>query len=934
MFDVLVSMGSEKSRAGVRRAASVAATRGQRYGTVAERLRVDAATAHAKLASAAASVSPGHIEFIRRFWISQMVHVRADRAALLALSQCADVSLIAPNAEIEIISPVLIADAASAAGAETGLEAIGARALWARGLTGAGRLVASIDTGVEGVHPALYERWRGNDGDTASAWFDPYGGAFPADNNGHGTHVMGVMVGRTADDTIGLAHDAEWITAAVIDRGSSLATTFADILDALEWVADPDGNPETTSDVPDVVCNSWGVAQHIINPCDELFFDAIDNVEALGIVCIFAAGNEGPYSMTIRNPADRGTSPTASFAVGAVDSDDPDFPVPSFSSRGPSGCDGVSIKPELAAPGVDIRSSYKGGGYKSISGTSMAAPHVAAAVALLRQYNPDLTPEEIKLALMSSARDIGAEGEDNATGHGFLDLEAALETVRPPLVPTIHVEAVAPDLTGDAILQPGETGPLAVALSGSNASLEDLSGTLISLTAGVTVAVDWSYYGALNDGETVDNSASPFMVSLPYDFSPGDSVQFQLTLSGTPNLNGWTDTIGIMCGLPVGAAVGTVGDGNAALSVSNFGHLGLGPGSVLDAGGEGWLAQGSNANLLYESSLIVMSQDGGVAEALRQTGGAPGFDFAPQSDLGMFASGTTETVTYDDSRAELPVGVSVEQTAVHHVTDDTYSLVIVSWTIRSRTGLPIDGLRVGWLNDIDMPSVGAVGEEVLRHQPSGGVCHTATTMGAAVTGLVPLDFSFGSLRFFEDLSAQKSSLSSVDKLAAMTGGVETAPSGVGDWLEVMSTPPVDLNADDSLTIALAFITADDAAAFTAGADDARQRWIEIADINDDQTALSLVPTFRLAQNYPNPFNAATTIPITIANAPTDRVQLDVFDILGRRVRTLVDRNLSAGTHLVHWDGSDHLGRPAASGVYLFRLTVNGQTKTRQMVLLK
>jgi hypothetical protein len=101
--------------------------------------------------------------------------------------------------------------------------------------------------------------------------------------------------------------------------------------------------------------------------------------------------------------------------------------IANFSSRGPSGCDHSTIKPEVSAPGVAIRSSYLDGGYAVLSGTSMSAPHVAGAVALLRQYNPSATPGEIKLALMNSAADCGQPGEDNEYGWGVINVGLALQ---------------------------------------------------------------------------------------------------------------------------------------------------------------------------------------------------------------------------------------------------------------------------------------------------------------------------------------------------------------------------------------------------------------------------------------------------------------------------------------------------------------------------
>ncbi|MFQ5608236.1 MAG: S8 family serine peptidase, partial [Candidatus Zixiibacteriota bacterium] len=316
------------------------------------------------------------------------------------------------------------------------------------GYTGKGRIICSFDTGIDGRHPALRGSWKGLDGDSAAAWFDPVAGeSFPhifdnLPNRAHGTHVMGIMAGvdTARGDTIGIAPSARWISAAVIDIPG------ASIVDAFQWAADPDGDPNTFADVPDVINHSWGVPNSVMG-CDELFWRLIDNTEALGIVNIFSAGNEGRQgSATIRNPANRARSEVDCFAVGNIDHRNPtNAPLEPSSSRGPSDCDGVSVKPNLTAPGVNIRSAEPGGFYNLRSGSSMSAPHVAATVALLRQKNPNATPFMIKRALIDGARDLGTVGPDYDYGWGALDISAALEALPAPAAPNLRVFSLTPN---------------------------------------------------------------------------------------------------------------------------------------------------------------------------------------------------------------------------------------------------------------------------------------------------------------------------------------------------------------------------------------------------------------------------------------------------------------------------------------------------------
>jgi hypothetical protein len=295
----------------------------------------------------------------------------------------------------------------------------------------------NIDTGVDGSHPALSARFRGDvdrDGDVDESWFDPYTTHYPnpTDDGGHGTHTMGTMCGRTTSgDTIGVAIEAQWIAAAAIDRGGGIPRTVADAIASFEWAVDPDGDPNT-QDNPDAIGNSWGLmTSHGYPPCDTTFWRVIDNCEIAGSAVIFSAGNEGPTPNSLRRPADRGTTPFNCFAVGAVDGRNANLPIADFSSRGPSDCgpDGEQvIKPEVVAPGVQVRSSVPGGGYQSWDGTSMASPHITGSVAVLRQVNPNLDVDTIKRILLDTAHDLpfsNPDGEDNTYGMGVIDLYQA-----------------------------------------------------------------------------------------------------------------------------------------------------------------------------------------------------------------------------------------------------------------------------------------------------------------------------------------------------------------------------------------------------------------------------------------------------------------------------------------------------------------------------
>ncbi len=369
-----------------------------------------------------------HLSDPEAFWIGPAVSARVDVSQIDKLASIPGVASIIEDAPVELLNPVRSPSSAQAADATAAaFDLLGVRSMWQQGLTGRGTLVASLDTGVDGLHPALKARYRGHRTAAAASWRDPAGGVYPNDSRGHGTHTMGTVLGCEPGDTVGVAPEAEWIAAGVVDRGRSLSETISDLLGAFQWLADPDGDPETRSDRPDVVLNSWGIPRGVLPDCDATFWQAVDHLEALGTVVVFAAGNEGPGASTLRQPADRGDLPLGCFSVGAVNALEPTLGASPFSSRGPASCASSLIKPEIVAPGVNVRSCAVGGGYKLLSGTSMAAPYVAGAICLLRQHSPDATPQEIKEALVRSALDVEPVGPDFATGYGVLNVAGALE---------------------------------------------------------------------------------------------------------------------------------------------------------------------------------------------------------------------------------------------------------------------------------------------------------------------------------------------------------------------------------------------------------------------------------------------------------------------------------------------------------------------------
>jgi serine protease AprX len=373
-----------------------------------------------------ARLAQGRVKNFTPIWIFNGFLVTATSDVINELAQQPDVLSITSDA-VEIV-PAL-------GPAETNIELVNAPALWSLGDIGQGIVVANMDSGVDLNHPELAARWRGN----SNSWFDPYGQhpGLPTDISGHGTETMGVMVaGDTAGTTVGIAPGAQWIAARIFDdSGGSTATA---IHLGFQWLLDPDNNP-ATDDAPDVVNNSWTYA----NPGCYLDFEPdLQALRAAGILPIFAAGNGGPYTNTSYSPAN---NPSA-FAVGAINNNSQVY---GYSSRGPTTCGGsTGPYPELVAPGVNIRTTDLLGGYSTVSGTSLASPHVAGGLALLLSMNRNLSAVEQQSLLLNSSIDLGVTGPDNVYGYGRLNILAAFNLLNSgPTATPLPTDTAVPLMT-------------------------------------------------------------------------------------------------------------------------------------------------------------------------------------------------------------------------------------------------------------------------------------------------------------------------------------------------------------------------------------------------------------------------------------------------------------------------------------------------------
>jgi subtilisin family serine protease len=597
--DALVVMRSQADLAALNPAAP-GRTRAARLASVERALRDTATTGQRDvLAMLNSRRAQNQVTNVTPLWIANEVAVRARPAVIRELASRADVREVRPELVIAAPSPAVLAQPATPAQAappEPNLTQVDAPALWDLGARGQGVVVASLDTGVDVSHPDLAGRWRGG----SNSWFDPNGEhpSSPIDVSGHGTQTMSVIVGGNAGgSSIGVAPDARWIAAKIFNDHGAATTTGVHL--SFQWLLNPDGNP-TTPDAPNVVNSSWTMNTAA---CNLEFQPDLSSLRAAGLIPVFAAGNSGPASGTVQSP---GNLPEA-LTVGGVDFSDSLDP---SSSVGPSACS-AAVTPALVAPSVNVRAADLYGGYVTQTGTSIAAPHVTGALALLLSAMPGTGQDAQEAAVTGGAFDLGAPGVDPSYGYGRLDALAAYQRLQS--VPDYAVATTPTSVT----VTPGQTanyaasvtatggfsGDVALSVTGLPASVGTASVSPASVTgtgsAQVTVntaaaAPPGSYPLTITgtSGSLTRSATATLVVQPPPDFTVSATPSSRsVTVGGATSytigigsLNGFTDPVALsLAGLP--ASVGTAtfsptsiaGAGTSQLSVTT--SAGAPPGS-------------------------------------------------------------------------------------------------------------------------------------------------------------------------------------------------------------------------------------------------------------------------------------------------------------------------------------------------------------------
>jgi subtilisin family serine protease len=515
------------------------------------------------------------------FWAANMIVAEGDMSLIQAMAARPDVKMIESDEASDWIqddnTPPSTDDETAIEFTTPGLGNVNAPQVWNLGYNGQGIVVANQDTGMRWTHTAIINKYRGwISGTTANHnynWHDSvharittadggtgsptgnscgYNTIIPCDDQGHGTHTTGTIIGdggagtAASPNQIGVAPGAKWIGCRNMDAGNGRPSTYSECFQFFIAPTDLNNqNPDPTKR-PHVINNSWTCPPSELCAANT-FSTIVDNTLAAGIFIVVSAANDGPNCSTVQDPP---AIYASAFSIGAINGTT--NALSSFSSRGPVTIDGSGrMKPDVSAPGQTVRSSLRNSdiAYGNMSGTSMAGPHVVGTVALLWSALPNLVrdiPRTEYLLTRSANPNVtvpnnsaGCGGiasiPNNHFGWGRIDALAAYN-LEPSLYQTITFDNLSNKVIGEPDFGLAATASSGLSVSFSASGQCTVSGNSVYLTGvgpctitasqagldaySITAGAAVPYYPAANVSRTFFTTYNFSGFSSPVDALP------------------------------------------------------------------------------------------------------------------------------------------------------------------------------------------------------------------------------------------------------------------------------------------------------------------------------------------------------------------------------------------------------------------------------
>ncbi len=857
-------------------------------------------------------------------------------------------------------------DKAARADTVWSVKFINAHRVWNElGFTGEGVVVGHIDSGIDLDHPDLvHHLWVNADeipnngiDDDGNGYIDDINGwDFGANDNnpnddsaspGHGTHTAGTVVGDGTNGTqTGVAPGVKMMACKAFDNAGS--GTLGMMWAAEQYCVENGARIMTMSlgvpgDLPASLMRTNRVVFNNVRDAGVLMFTSSGNDHYEynpPIECGLTARVPAPWNQAHATPNNLGGVVT----VGGTGYQNNTLFSPS--SRGPVKWDDVDpfndwpyapgpglIKPDISAPGSNIISTWVGGGYFTLSGTSMACPHAAGVAALMLEKNPSLSPAGIDSLMELNSIDLGVAGKDNSFGSGRIDAYDIVMATPLSLAADIIQSGVLPDPSGDGSLDPGEVSTLAFELKnvsqvvdavGVTASLAVVANPYVTLVDG-----DGSFPDIPMNGGTSVNTADTFSLSI-LDTAP-QGFHFTLLLSvSSGTYFERTYELEWYVGLPDWR---THNIGDVYLTVTDQGIIGYMDQNGTIGDGMGYLDGGS---ALFLGSFWAGTGTDYICNRDFSGNGAETYEWevseSPNgrlADLGSAASDQTFKGIFTDSGHASPKPLIVEQTSYAFSGLDENEFVILEYKMINEGSSDLSALYNGVFCDFDINDSGSNlgGTDASRNltyiYANGGPYFGIALIG---DGNTAQNVSLINNQLYVYPS---SSISDSIKMRHLRGQISLPTAGTPDDWSAVTSSVVSLDADGGSAVqTYALVFGATLAQLQENVDAANQALDPLSPVSDNTP----VKLFKLAQNHPNPFNPVTNIKYSVAQ--DGYVELSVYDLSGRKVRTLVSESRVAGEHSVTWDGTDSAGNSTPSGMYFYKYVSGGESISRKMTLVK
>ncbi|MEM8486584.1 MAG: S8 family peptidase [Bacteroidota bacterium] len=748
---------------------------------------------------------------------------------------------------------------------------------------------------------------------------DPTGLAQTESNAIHGTLVAGIASAVTNNEE-GIA-GASW-NARLMPVNAGCANTDNAVCFGYEGIL------YAALEGADIINASWGGPDSFLGR--EVVRMALD----LGVLLVVSAGNGTGITPEGINIDKTPTFPAAYDRVLVVGASGK-----RQDSKAEFSNFGVGV--DVFAPGVTLNSIVPDNGYSTLaSGTSFSTPIVAGLAALLKTRNPTWTLDQLRERIRVNSDPIEGSNADSLNGLLGRGRINAARTLNNELRPAIRInDFTVIDQGNDGIIQRGETVALNVEMVNYLAGAQDISFSLS--IDDPNVVIQQGLY-------TIGDLDSDIPVNVPFAFSFLNNVPRDYRLSFRVDIEavGYQDAALVQ----LVANRATHDTGVLQMSLTDEGNIGW-TGFQDESFGEGFKYLG--VNWLFEGGILVGTGPGKISDSVRNTGdNTQDMDFA-RPEGGFFGILQAETVTenglvvINDTPATNPLGITIQQESYADLADENNDFIILRYVLSltdPQATAAIQDVYMGMFTDWDLTR----SSDFARFDESRamGIVQPSATEPVLLLGskLLSTEYqiSYRSINNEEIFDGRSGGdgFTNAEKWAFMSNGVQVTDVDNSDVSTLIAAGPFRLSPGESVDIAFALMAARNGNELASYADRAQTFWEEtlsqmppfpVAN-EDDEMLLS----FDLSLAYPNPTAGATHMAFTIPAAGA--VRLDLFDMLGRKVLTLLDKTVPAGRHVVHWNGRNYKDEVVSNGVYFYQIQADTETghyrATRKVVVVR